>query len=110
MKAAVKKIRTKHQDFKAMARHAEDAATLLRSMANSKRLMILCSLAGGELSVSELNDRIDLSQSALSQHLAGLREMELVQTRREGQIIYYQLADDKAVQIIQVLKSIYCPD
>lgn len=96
-------------DFKTMARHAEDAANLLRSMANSKRLVILCSLAAGELSVSELNARISLSQSALSQHLAGLREMQLVQTRRKGQTIYYSLADDKALQVIRALKSIYCP-
>lgn len=96
-------------DFRAMARYSEDAAGLLRSMANSKRLMILCSLASDELSVSELNERVTLSQSALSQHLACLREMELVQTRREGQAIYYRLADNKALQVIKVLKSIYCP-
>lgn len=96
-------------DFKAMAKHAETAADLLKSIANSNRLMILCCLVGKELSVSELNAHVPLSQSALSQHLAYLRAMNLVQTRRESQTIYYQLAGNEAIKIIQVLKSIYCP-
>jgi DNA-binding transcriptional ArsR family regulator len=71
--------------------------------------MILCSLINGELSVGELHKMTQLSQSALSQHLASLRNAQLVQTRREAQSIFYSLRGDDAVKIIRVLKSIYCP-
>jgi ArsR family transcriptional regulator, virulence genes transcriptional regulator len=59
--------------------------------------------------VTELNSRTNLSQSALSQHLASLRNAGLVQTRREAQTIFYQLQGNEAIQVIRVLKSIYCP-
>lgn len=88
--------------------HAQDAAQLLKALANESRLMILCSLVQTELNVSELNDRVDLSQSALSQHLAWLRRENLVQTRRDAQTIYYSLQGSKAKEVIQVLQGIYC--
>lgn len=88
--------------------HAQDAAQLLKALANESRLMILCSLVQTELNVSELNDRVDLSQSALSQHLAWLRRENLVQTRRDAQTIYYSLQGTKAKEVIQVLQGIYC--
>ena len=72
--------------------------------------MILGSLINTELSISELNTMIPLSQSALSQHLASLRCAGLVQTRREAQTIYYSLCGDQATQVIKVLQSIYCPE
>ena len=90
--------------------HAADAAKMLKSLANENRLMILCSLIAGELSVGELNERIPLSQSALSQHLGYLRDAGLVTTRRESQTIYYSLTGTEAVQVIQTLQSIFCPD
>lgn len=90
--------------------HAVEAAQLLKALANENRLMILCSLAQRELNVSELNDRVNLSQSALSQHLAWLRREDLVQTRRDAQTIYYSLQGTKAKEVIQVLQSIYCSD
>jgi DNA-binding transcriptional ArsR family regulator len=89
--------------------HALDAATLLKALANESRLMILCSLVQNELNVSELNDRVSLSQSALSQHLAWLRRENLVQTRRDAQTIYYSLQGTKAKDVIQGLQSISCP-
>ncbi len=89
--------------------HAREAANLLKAMANEHRLMILCTLIGTELCVSELNDKVPLSQSALSQHLASLREAGLVTTRKESQTVYYQVNGDAAVKIIGVLQSIYCP-
>jgi DNA-binding transcriptional ArsR family regulator len=89
--------------------NASQAAGLLKMLANEKRLMILCALINGELSVSDLNAQVPLSQSALSQHLAALREAELVSTRRDSQKIYYRLNGDAAVRIIEVLQSIYCP-
>lgn len=91
-----------------MKSHAQDASHLLKALANESRLMILCSLVQGELNVSELNNRVDLSQSALSQHLAWLRRENLVQTRRDAQTIYYSLQGSKAKEVIQVLQGIYC--
>jgi len=95
------------QELKA---HAQDAAQLLKALANENRLMILCSLVQQELNVSQLNERLDLSQSALSQHLAWLRREGLVQTRRDAQTIFYSLQGSKAKQVIEVLQSIYCAD
>ncbi|MCC7096898.1 MAG: helix-turn-helix transcriptional regulator [Thermomonas sp.] len=92
----------------AMRAHADEAARLLRALANNNRLMLLCLLVDGEHSVGELNARLDLSQSALSQHLAVLREDGLVTTRREAQTIFYALADGPAQRIIETLHGIYC--
>lgn len=92
----------------AMRYHAADAAGLMKALGNESRLMILCMLAEAERSVGELNTLIPLSQSALSQQLARLREQGLVQTRRESQTIYYSLSDGPADKVIQVLHSIYC--
>lgn len=92
----------------AMRLHAADAAHLLRTLGNDKRLMLLCLLVDGEHSVSELNAKVELSQSALSQHLAVLRKDRLVTTRREAQTIYYALAGGPAQRIIETLHSIYC--
>jgi ArsR family transcriptional regulator, virulence genes transcriptional regulator len=88
--------------------HAADAARLLKVLANEHRLGILCLLVGGELSVGEINERIDLSQSALSQHLAVLRAEGLVTTRRDAQVIFYALADGPVHQIIETLHGVYC--
>lgn len=96
------------QTMPAIADHAEAASKLLKALANENRLMILCSLAEGELSVSALNERIELSQSALSQHLAKLREDGMVTTRRESQTIYYSLACDQTRQVIELLHNLYC--
>lgn len=95
-------------DLKAMEGHACEAAGLLKAMANEHRLLILCHLAEGELSVGELNERIDLSQSSLSQHLGVLRQIGLVETRREAQTIYYRLADGPAVEVMRTLYGLYC--
>jgi len=95
-------------DFDAMQRNASDAVNLLKGLANESRLMIMCVLSEGEVSVGQLNQRIKLSQSALSQHLAVLRDQELVQTRRESQTIYYRLSDTAAISIIELLHHVYC--
>lgn len=91
-----------------MRRHAGDAATLLKSLANPHRLAILCVLGEGEVSVGTLNERIALTQSALSQHLAVLREEGLVATRRESQTIYYSVQPGPALDVIRVLHSHFC--
>lgn len=100
--------RTAAIDPEAMRGHAGDAAKLLKALANEKRLMVLCLLVEGERSVGELNAELDLSQSALSQHLAVLRADGLVVTRREAQTIYYSLAKGPAQRIIETLHGIYC--
>jgi ArsR family transcriptional regulator, virulence genes transcriptional regulator len=92
----------------AMAAHAEEAARLLRALANPHRLLVLCALSEGELPVGELNARVPLSQSALSQHLAVLREDRLVATRREGQAIHYRLNPGPAPAVIRTLHDLYC--
>jgi len=96
-------------DWEAMRRSAADAVCLLKSLANEYRLAILCVLAEGETSVAQLNQCINLSQSALSQHLALLREQGLVQTRRERHTVFYRLADTPALKVITLLHDIYCP-
>lgn len=85
------------------------AASLLRSLANERRLMILCQLVDGEMSVGALQPRVGLSQSALSQHLALLREEGVVATRREGQSIFYCVADPAALRVLQTLAELFCP-
>lgn len=92
----------------AMAEHADAASRLLKSLANAQRLRILCLLATGERNVGELNDLLDVSQSALSQHLARLREDGLVTTRRQAQMIHYRLASGPAKRLIKTLHGIYC--
>jgi DNA-binding transcriptional ArsR family regulator len=95
-------------DLAQLRAHAADAANLLRTLSSEHRLAILCSLADAELAVSELNERIDLSQSGLSQQLAILRREGLVTTRRDAQTIYYRLAPSHALAVIRTLKDIYC--
>lgn len=89
--------------------HAQEAANLLKALANENRLMILCSLLDGEMSVTALNERVPLSQSSLSQHLGSLREAGVVTTRKESQTVFYRLQGNEATSIIAVLQSIYCP-
>ena len=90
---------------------AGDAARLLRLLANEKRLMILCLLvARGEMDVTSLAEAVELSQSALSQHLAKLREDGLVAYRRESQTLYYRLEDPRAARVLATLKDIFCPE
>lgn len=92
----------------AMRAHAGEAARLLKALANEKRLQLLCLLVGGEQNVGELNARLDLSQSALSQHLAVLRNDGLVQARRDGQAVLYSLAPGPAHSVLETLHGIYC--
>jgi len=95
-------------DLTEMKENVQEAASFLKSLANEKRLLILCSLVDGELSVGQLNQSVDLSQSALSQHLAWLREANLVTTRREAQTIHYRLEGERALRMISVLKELFC--
>jgi DNA-binding transcriptional ArsR family regulator len=94
-----------------LAQQSAQAAALLRAMANEQRLLILCHLAAAsELSVNALGERMTLSQSALSQHLARLREDGVVGFRREAQTLFYHIADEKAARLLALLHELYCPD
>lgn len=96
-------------DLTVFEESAGRAAALLRLLGNEKRLMVLCQLVDGELSVGALQARIGLSQSALSQHLALLREQGIVATRRESQTIHYRIADVAALRVIETLAELFCP-
>jgi DNA-binding transcriptional ArsR family regulator len=94
-----------------LAQQSAQAADLLRALANEQRLLILCHLsAAGELSVSALGERMTLSQSSLSQHLARLREDGVVNFRREAQTLFYHIAEEKAARLLALLHQLYCPD
>jgi DNA-binding transcriptional ArsR family regulator len=88
---------------------AAEAADMLKLLANEHRLLVLCQLAvHGERTVTALTADVGLSQSALSQHLAKLREEGLVAFRRDAQTLYYRIADRNAARILELLKDIYC--
>ena len=87
---------------------AEHVASVLALMGNARRLMILCRLVEGEASVGELAAYVGLGQSALSQHLARLREAGLVATRREAQSIFYSLASAEIRALMTTLYEVYC--
>jgi DNA-binding transcriptional ArsR family regulator len=91
-----------------MAADAERACDFLKALTNPSRLMILCQLADGEKSVSELEALMGLRQPTLSQQLARLREDQLVETRRDGKMIYYRLASDEARRVIELLYELFC--
>jgi ArsR family transcriptional regulator, virulence genes transcriptional regulator len=97
--------------LKKLAKQAGEAAQLLKLLGNEKRLLILCFLAvRGEMTVGELVGVVKLSQSALSQHLARLREDGLVVFRRTSQTLHYRVADKRALRVLEVLKEIFCGD
>lgn len=95
-------------DPKKLAENAGKASKLLKTMSHPSRLMVLCHLMDGERPVSALNESIPLSQSALSQHLAILRQAGLVRTRRESQAIHYCLNSKAVARILDALYRIYC--
>jgi DNA-binding transcriptional ArsR family regulator len=92
----------------ALASKAEEAELFLKAIANAHRLMILCELHKGETCVTVLQNALGLSQSAVSQHLARLRQDGLVSTRRESRTIYYSLADERSKRMIALLHGIFC--
>ena len=91
-----------------MQSHAAEAARLLKALANEQRLMVLCHLVKGPLSVGELNEQLPLSQSALSQHLAVLRKCGCVRTEREAQSVRYSLRPGVVARLLGVLHTELC--
>ena len=94
--------------IKQMQKNAAQAETLLKQLANANRLMVLCHLVSGEKTVSELAEAVGLSQSALSQHLAKLREAGLVESDKRGLSVYYRICSMEAQALLSVLHLIYC--
>lgn len=88
---------------------ATEAVIALKVLANTDRLLLLCQLAQGEMCVSELEDALDIHQPTLSQQLAVLRSEAVVSTRREGKNIFYSVADERLLEMLSVLYSLYCP-
>lgn len=99
---------TRNLPIEQLEANSSSAASLLKALSNESRLLILCNLVSGEKCVGELNERIPLSQSALSQHLARLRKDNMVKVRKEAQTVYYSIASVEAEQVISVLYNLYC--
>jgi DNA-binding transcriptional ArsR family regulator len=95
-------------DLAAMQRVAGQACALLKTLANPDRLLLLCQMTQGEYCVSELENVLGIAQPTLSQQLGVLRAEELVSTRREGKQIYYSIASNEAMAVMQVLYALYC--
>ncbi|MFC0807382.1 sulfite-sensing transcriptional repressor BigR [Ensifer sp. P24N7] len=91
-----------------MASRAEEVANLLKTLSHPARLMIVCTLVEGEYSVGELEEKLDLHQPHLSQHLTVLRGSGIVATRREGKQIFYSLTEEKAAELVAALYDIFC--
>jgi DNA-binding transcriptional ArsR family regulator len=105
-----RKAPARENGMAAFERKASEAAGMLKLLANENRLLILCQLAmAQEMPVNELAEAVGLSQSALSQHLAKMREEGLLTTRREAQTVFYRIADPNAARLLALLKDIYCP-
>lgn len=97
-------------DIDVMRENAAQASALLKSLSNPSRLMVLCALVTREHTVGELEQLTGLSQSAISQHMARLRQEKIVATRREAQWIYYSLADDAVKAVLATLHELYCSE
>ena len=95
-------------DLDTMQSSAARASDMLKLLGHPHRLMILCQLKMGEKSVSELADTVGVAQSPLSQHLARMRYEDVVETRRDGQTVYYSLKDGEAEKLIGALYEIFC--
>ena len=97
-------------DLEKMQTSARTASELLKLLGHADRLMVLCQLILGEQSVGELSESVGIKQSALSQHLARMRHMGVVESRRDAQTIYYSIAGDKVTQIVSLLYELYCAE
>ena len=96
-------------DIDSMRQAAAQAGALLRTLGNEDRLLLLCQLSQGEMSVGELAQALEIRQPTLSQQLGVLRQEGLVSTRRDGKQIYYAVSDEKALAILNTLYQLYCP-
>ena len=97
------------QNLAALREHAATAVPMLKLLSNEDRLLLLCSMIECERSVGDLETMTGISQPTLSQQLGILRKSEVVSTRRDGKFIYYRLADERALQLMQTIHALYCP-
>lgn len=97
-------------DLDKMQDSARGVSDLLKLLGHPDRLMVLCQLNLGEMSVGELSKNLDIKQSPLSQHLARMRYEGVVTSRREAQTIFYSIADNKVAQVVSLLYALYCED
>ncbi len=102
------KDKTKNDNIEIMKQNAAKAEAMLKLLANSKRLMILCNIVKEEKSVGKLAELVDLSQSAISQHLAKMRTQGLVEANKRGKVVYYRICNPGAEAILSTLYLIYC--
>lgn len=96
------------EDVEKMMRNAQEASNFLKAISHEGRLMILCHLASGEKTVTELEELLSARQSAVSQQLSRLRLEGIVSPRRDGKAIYYSLTDDRSTQIMEVVYDLFC--
>ena len=96
------------EDIEKMTRNAQEASNLLKAISHEGRLMILCHLASGEKTVTELEELLSARQSAVSQQLSRLRLEGIVKPRRDGKVIYYSLTDHRSTQIMEVVYDLFC--
>ena len=97
-------------DAAQMAKAAQQASDLMKTLGHKDRLMVLCHLSLGEKSVGELAGLLEIPQSPLSQHLARMRKENLVSTRREAQTIYYSIASPEAARVVKLMHEVYCSE
>lgn len=95
-------------DPTAMYSQARAASDLMKSLSNETRLLILCHLSAGEMTVTQLEGKLNIPQASLSQQLARLRNERLVKTRRDGRMIYYSIADERVSSVVGTLYGLYC--
>lgn len=95
-------------DLSQITKQSARAAELLKLLSNQHRLLILCHLIDGELCVSDLEQRLAISQSSLSQHLARLREQNIVEFRKQSTTVYYRLADPNVEKVLGTVYEIFC--
>lgn len=95
-------------DIAELRSSAREVSCVLKALAHGDRLLLLCEISQGELSVGELAERLDIRQPTLSQQLGVLRREGLVNTRRQGKQIYYRIADAKVLAILKTLYELYC--
>ncbi|MDH1364004.1 metalloregulator ArsR/SmtB family transcription factor [Acinetobacter johnsonii] len=96
-------------EITSMRDSAEVVVSILKSLANTDRLLILCHLSQQELNVSQIEEITDIKQPTLSQQLMMLRKSDVVNTRRDGKQIYYSIKDERMIEVLNTLYSLYCP-
>ncbi len=106
--SAERQIMTQPDELEQMAENAKQATDFMKAMAHESRLMILCYLSDGEKSVMELEQLLALRQPTVSQQLARLRLERLITARRDGKTIYYSIADDRALKMMEVVYGMFC--